>query len=57
MKLSEIIRAAILIGRRDGFVTFDQLNELLPTATTEPEDIEAVLLALSEEKISVMDND
>jgi hypothetical protein len=29
----------------------------LPTATTEPEDIEAVLLALSEEKINVMDND
>jgi Sigma-70 factor, region 1.1 len=57
MKLSEIIRAAILIGRRDGFVTFDQLNELLSTATSEPDDIETLLLALSEEKINVVDND
>ena len=38
MKLSEIIRAAIEIGRRNGFVTFDQLNELMPAATIEPED-------------------
>jgi hypothetical protein len=57
MKLLEIIRAVIMIGRRDGFVTFDQLNELLSAATTEPEDIEALLLALSEEKIEVRDND
>jgi hypothetical protein len=57
MKLPEIIRAAIEIGRRDGFVTFDQLNGLLPTATTEPEDIEALMLALSEEGINVVDSD
>jgi hypothetical protein len=57
MKLPEIIRAAIEIGRRSGFVTFDQLNELLPTATTEPEDIEALILALSEEGINVVDSD
>ena len=57
MKLDEIICVAILIGRRNGFVTFDQLNKLLPAATTEPEDIEAVMLALSDEKIVVRDND
>jgi hypothetical protein len=57
MKLPEIIRAAIEIGRRDGFVTFDQLNGLLPAATTEPEDIEALMLALSQEGINVVDSD
>ena len=29
MKLSEVISAAIEIGRRNGFVTFDQLDELI----------------------------
>ena len=57
MKLPEIIRAALEMGRRDGFVTFDQLNELLPAATAEPEHIEALMLALSEEGISVVDSD
>jgi hypothetical protein len=32
MKLPEIIRAAIEIGHRNGLVTFDQLNELVPAA-------------------------
>jgi RNA polymerase primary sigma factor len=45
MKLQDIIREAIKTGLRDGFVTLDQLNELLPAATTEPEDIEALMLA------------
>ena len=55
MKLPEIIRMAIEIGQRNGFVTFDQLNELVPAATTEPEDIEAVMEALHEEGIDVRD--
>jgi RNA polymerase primary sigma factor len=53
MKLSEVIRAAIEIGHRNGFVTFDQLDELVPPATTAPEDIEALMQALSDEGIDV----
>jgi hypothetical protein len=56
MKLPEIIRAAIEIGRQPGFVTFDELNELLPSATTEPEDIEDLMKALSDEGIHVRDD-
>jgi hypothetical protein len=56
MKLPEIIRAAIEIGRQPGFVTFDELNELLPSATTEPEDIEDFMKALSDEGIHVRDD-
>jgi Sigma-70 factor, region 1.1 len=57
MKLSEIIREAIEVGRRDGFATFDLLNEWLPAASTEPEDIEALMQALSDEGIDVRDGD
>ena len=57
MGREEIIRKAIEIGSRTGFITFDQLNELCdgdPNLT--PEDIEAVMSALSEERISVADD-
>ncbi len=55
MRLDEIIRIAIKTGHRNGFLTFDQLNELLPAATTQPEDIEAVMEALSDYGIEVRD--
>jgi RNA polymerase primary sigma factor len=53
----ETIQKVIELGRRTGFVTFEQLNELLPAATTEPEDIEAVMQALSDEGINLIDDD
>lgn len=52
-----VIQKVIELGRLKGFVTFDQLSELLPSATTEPEDIEAVMEALSDEGINVIDED
>ena len=54
MKLQDIIRRATEIGNRTGFITFDQLNELCPD-NIEPEQIEALFEALSEEGINVMD--
>jgi RNA polymerase primary sigma factor len=48
----DIIRKAIELGRQHGFVTFDQLDELLPSPTTASEDIEAVMEALSDEGIT-----
>jgi RNA polymerase primary sigma factor len=56
MKLPEIIRAAIEIGHRNGFVTFNQLNELVPSVATGPEEIEAIMQALSDEGIDVRDD-
>ena len=43
--------------RQKGFVTFDQLNALLPSATTEPEDIEVIMEALRDEGIDLIDED
>ena len=54
MDLSAIIRRAIEIGDQEGFITFDQINELVPSAHRfEPEAIEALLEALSARGIDV----
>ena len=54
MDLSAIIRRAIEIGDQHGFITFDQINELMPTsAKLETEVIEALLDALSDRGIDV----
>ena len=55
MDLSRIIRRAIEIGERHGFITFDQINELMPSSAYrfEPEAIEALLDALSDRGIDV----
>jgi hypothetical protein len=55
MDLSAIIRRAIEIGERLGFITFDQINELMPSSAYrfEPEAIEALLDALSDRGIDV----
>jgi len=43
---SDVVRKAIELGRDKGFVTFGELNELLPSTTATPDDIEAILAAL-----------
>ena len=55
MDLSAIIRRAIEIGDRHGFITFDQINELMPSSAYRfgPEAIEALLDALSARGIDV----
>ncbi|HZR71348.1 MAG TPA: RNA polymerase sigma factor region1.1 domain-containing protein [Bradyrhizobium sp.] len=55
MRRNEIIRKAIELGRMRGFVTFDELNELCPSDTMAPEDIEGILEALSDEGINVVE--
>jgi RNA polymerase primary sigma factor len=55
MEWQGLIQKIIELGRQRGFVTFDQLNELLPSATTEPEHIEALMEALSGEGINIVD--
>jgi hypothetical protein len=56
MELREIIQRAIKIGDQAGFITFGQLNELCPTAR-DPQDIEALMTALSEAGIHVRESD
>ena len=55
MDLQAIIRRAVEIGDRHGFITFDQINELAPSSAhrLEPEVIEALFEALSARGIDV----
>jgi RNA polymerase primary sigma factor len=55
LDLSAIIIRAIEIGNQHGFITFDQINELMPSSAYrfEPEAIEALLDALSARGIDV----
>ena len=55
MDLSAIIRRAIEIGQQRGFITFDEINELVPSSV-EPGMIEAFLEALSDREIDVRDS-
>jgi RNA polymerase primary sigma factor len=55
MDLSAIIRRAIEIGKQRGFITFDEINELVPSSVG-PEMIEAFLEALSDQGIDVRDS-
>ncbi|MGY3451719.1 RNA polymerase sigma factor region1.1 domain-containing protein [Bradyrhizobium sp. USDA 4353] len=53
MHISEIIRRAIDIGERKGWITFDELNAICSGSTVAPEDIERVMQALSDAEIRV----
>jgi hypothetical protein len=53
MDLSAIIRTAIKIGEQRGFITFNEINELMPSHMVESEDIEALLNTLSDHGIDV----
>lgn len=58
MRLREIIQKAVDIGGQRGFVTFDQLNELCDgTPKLEPVDIEALMAALNDEGINIIDEE
>jgi hypothetical protein len=54
MKLAEVIRKAIELGDRNGTLTFDQLNELVPSGL-EPEDIEMLFSALGAKDIQIVE--
>jgi hypothetical protein len=55
MKSPEVIRRAIELGEGNGTLTFDQLNELIPS-NLEPEDIEVLLSALSANDIQLVES-
>ena len=55
MDLSAIIRRAIEIVEQSGFITFDEINELVPSSV-EPEMIETLLEAVSDRGIDVRDS-
>ena len=57
MPRRDIIRKIIEFRQDRGFVTFGELNGLLPSTTTTPEEIEALLAAPSDEGIHVIEGE
>jgi Sigma-70 factor, region 1.1 len=55
MELQTAIRRAVELGRQTGFITFDQLNELLRATEIEPDDIATIMEALSDAEINIVD--
>ncbi|MBC7578274.1 MAG: RNA polymerase sigma factor RpoD, partial [Tardiphaga sp.] len=51
------VKKMIKQAKKRGFVTFDQLNEVLPSDTTSPEQIEDIMSMLSEMGINVSEAD
>src|ERR1700710_491197 len=47
------VKKMIKQAKKRGFVTFDQLNEVLPSDTTSPEQIEDIMSMLSDMGINV----
>ncbi|MEZ5763898.1 MAG: RNA polymerase sigma factor RpoD [Xanthobacteraceae bacterium] len=51
------VKKMIKQAKKRGFVTFDQLNDVLPSESTSPEQIEDVMAMLSDMGINVSEND
>jgi RNA polymerase primary sigma factor len=56
-KLDEGIKTLLDLGKRRGFLTFDQVNDLLPDDATSPERIHGLLETLDEMGIELINED
>ena len=56
-KLDEGIKTLLDLGKRRGFLTFDQVNDLLPDEATSPERIHGLLETLDEMGIELINED
>ncbi len=56
-KLDEGLKTLLELGRRRGFLTFDQVNEVLPDDATSPERIHGLLETLDEMGVELINED
>lgn len=54
-ELQEKIRELIKLAKEQGYLTFDDLNELLPDSINEPDEMEAIMLRLRSLEIDIID--
>jgi RNA polymerase primary sigma factor len=55
VKLDESLRAMIDLGKKQNYLTFDQLNQLIPPDTNDPERLAEIQERLENEGISIID--
>jgi hypothetical protein len=54
MDWSEVVRKAIILGEAQGYITFNQLDDLVPADKVQPEEIEALLATLQDRGIDLV---
>ena len=53
MKVDEAAQKLLAMGKKKGFVTYEQINQLLPPDSTPAEKIEEVVTLLNEKNIEI----
>ena len=51
----EAIDALLEVGKKRGYVTWEEMNEILPDNAVDPNELEKILMRLEEEKIETLD--
>ena len=54
---AEKIKELVTLGKSKGYLTYDEINQILPENITSSEEIDAILTALDNEKIELLDSD
>ena len=57
LKLDDSLKSLIDLGKRSGFLTWDQVNAQIPPDTVEPERLDAILEMLEQHGISIIEED
>ena len=53
MDWSETVRKAAILAQEKGYITFPELDQIIPRTVVSPREIESLLTALNEEGIRV----
>jgi RNA polymerase primary sigma factor len=57
LKLDDTLKALIELGKRSGYLTWDQVNAQIPPDTVEPERLDQILEMLDQHGISIIEED
>jgi RNA polymerase primary sigma factor len=52
-----IVKKVIEVAKNRGYVTFDELNDVLPSDQTSPEEIEDIMARVTEVGIDIVETD
>jgi len=54
---SDEIKKLISLGEEKGFLTYDDVNDILPSDVTSPEEIDDIIMLFGEKNIDIIDTD
>jgi len=54
---SEELKKLITLGEERGFLTYDDINDVLPSDVVSPDQIDDIIMLFGEKQIDVIDNE